>query len=213
MIARITGTLVSVDQEKALVEVGNIAYEVMLPGYCVSALSGKVGQEVSLCTMEYFEGTPGGGNLIPRLVGFMDAAEKEFFLKYTSVKGMGIKKGLKSLSLPIEAIASAIESGDEKIVISMPGIGKRLAQHIIAELSGKLAVYASDAKMPSQAGGKGGVQFSNFQIETLEILVAWGEKRAEAIELIQLACQKHPDIKSAEELVPIVYRLKQGVEV
>jgi hypothetical protein len=47
----------------------------------------------------------------------------------------------------------------------------------------------------------------------LEILIAWGEKRAEVIELIELACDRHPDINSAEELVPLVYRLKQGIEV
>ncbi|MFI4910651.1 MAG: Holliday junction branch migration protein RuvA [Sedimentisphaeraceae bacterium JB056] len=214
MIARITGELLSLDDEKALVSVGNISYEVMLPGYCVSSLSSKIGTEITLCTMEYYEGTPGGGNLIPRMVGFMNSSEKEFFLKYTSVKGMGIKKGLKSLCLPVDAIASAIESGDEKIVISMPGIGKRLAQHIIAELSGKLSGYASDLTMSGQSEISGqGAKFSSYQIETLEILVAWGEKRNEAIELVKLASQKHPDIKTAEELVPIVYRLKQGAEV
>jgi len=212
MIAQITGKIISVDEDKALLAVGNIAYEVLLPGYCVSSLSGRLGEDITLCTMEYYEGTPGGGNLIPRMVGFMNAAEKDFFLKYTSVKGMGIKKGLKSLCLPIDAIASAIESGDEKIVISMPGIGKRLAQHIIAELSGKLAIYASDLTIPSTSQAAGSVKFGSFQIETLEILVAWGEKRNEAIELIQLACQRHPDIKTAEELVPIIYRLKQGAE-
>ncbi len=52
-----------------------------------------------------------------------------------------------------------------------------------------------------------------FQAEALEILIAWGEKRTEAIELIELACQRHPDVNSAEQLVPLVYRLKQGVEV
>ena len=52
-----------------------------------------------------------------------------------------------------------------------------------------------------------------FQVEALEILVAWGERRNEAMELIELACRKHPEIKTAEELVPVVYRLKQGVEV
>ncbi len=47
----------------------------------------------------------------------------------------------------------------------------------------------------------------------MEILIAWGEKRNEAMELIRIACEKHPDIKSAEELVPLVYRIKQGIEV
>lgn len=214
MIAQITGELISLSDDKALVSLGNIAYEVLLPGYCISSLSSKIGTEITLCTMEYYEGTPGGGNLIPRIVGFMNSAEKDFFAKYTSVKGMGIKKGLKSLCLPVETIAAAIESGDEKIVITMPGIGKRLAQHIIAELSGKLAAFAADATMPLYAGSaSAGAKFNRYQLETLEILVAWGEKRNEAIELVKLASQHHPDIKTAEELVPIVYRLKQGAEV
>ena len=55
--------------------------------------------------------------------------------------------------------------------------------------------------------------FKPFQAEALEILVAWGEKRNEAMELIELACQKHSDVTTAEALVPLVYRLKQGVEV
>ena len=46
-----------------------------------------------------------------------------------------------------------------------------------------------------------------------EILIAWGEKRNEAMELVELACKRHPGVKSAEELVPLVYRLKQGIEV
>ena len=212
MIAQITGNLISLRDEVALVSVGNIAYEVMLAGYCIGPLSGQIGSEITLCTLEYYEGTPGGGNLVPRMVGFMSAAEKEFFLKYTSVKGIGIKKGLKSLYMPVDAIASAIESGDEKLVATMPGIGKRLAQHIIAELKGKLAGFAADMVMPTTSPSAAGTKFGRYQIETLEILVAWGEKRNEAIELIQLACQRHPDIKTAEELVPIVYRIKQGAE-
>ncbi len=209
MIANIEGKLIKLDSDCCLVQVGAIGYEVMLPSYCVSALSGQVGSEITLCTMEYYEGTPGGGNLIPRMVGFLNSRERDFFTKYTSVKGMGIKKGLRSLSIPIATIAAAIENADDKILISLSSIGKRMAQQIIAELKGKLQSFAfgAEAAGPSQAG------FRPFQTEALEILIAWGEKRNEAMELVELACRKHPDINSAEALVPLVYRLKQGVEV
>lgn len=209
MIARIRGKLVSLDKDCALVQVGPVYYEIMLPGYAVSALGGKIGSDIILCIMEYYEGTPAGGNLIPRMVGFLSQGEKDFFVKYTSVKGMGIKKGLKSLTIPIGTIADTIEAGDEKMLTTLPGIGKRFAQQIIAGLKGKLADFAlreTTAAVRKEA-------FEAHQIEALEILIAWGEKRAEAIELIQMACTKHPDIKSAEELVPLVYRIKQGIEV
>ena len=210
MIAQIEGKLIELNEAAAVVKVGQVCYEVLLPGYAVSQLGGKVGTDITLCTMEYYEGTPGGGNLIPRMVGFLNTAEKKFFEKYTSVKGMGIKKGLKSLTIPIGTIASSIESGDEKMLVALPGIGKRFAQLIIAELKGKLADFAAGFAAP--AGGEA-VKFETFQIEALEILIAWGEKRNEAMELIELTCRKHPDIKSAEQLVPLVYRIKQGVEV
>jgi len=186
MIARIEGKLVKLDTDCCLVQVGAVGYEVMLPGYCVSALSGQAGSNITLCTMEYYEGTRGGGNLVPRMVGFLSSSERDFFTKYT-----------------------AIENADDKTLMSLPGVGRRMSQQIIAELQGKLQAFAAGAE-PAAAIGAG---FKPFQTEALEILIAWGEKRAEAMELVELACRKHPDIGSAEALVPLVYRLKQGVEV
>jgi len=211
MIAKIDGKLVSLETDSALVQVGAICYEVMLPGYAVSELANSISNEISLCTMEYFEGTPGRGNLIPRLVGFLTTGERDFFGKYTSVKGMGVKKGLKSLTIPISRIASAIETGDEKLLMSLPSVGKRLGQLIIAELKGKLEDFA----ISESTGGTvvSASAFEAYQIEAMEILIAWGEKRNEMMELIELACKRHPDVRTAEELVPLVYRMKQGIEV
>jgi Holliday junction DNA helicase RuvA len=209
MIAGIEGKLVKLNTETALVQVGSITYEVMLPGYCVNALSGLIGSDILLCTMEYYEGSLGGGNLIPRLVGFLSSTEREFFTTFISVKGMGIRKGLRALSIPIGDIAAAVENGDEKMLMSLPGIGRRMAQQTVAELKGKLQTFAVGAELARAAA----MQFKPFQIEAIEVLVAWGEKRNEAMELVELAVKKHPDVQTAEELVPLVYRLKQGVEV
>ena len=210
MIAQIEGKLVSLNSDTALVQIGQICYEILLPGYLAGVLSGKIGQDITLCTMEYYEGSMAGGNLVPQIVGFLSPGEKDFFRRYTSVGGIGIKKGLKSLAVPIAVIAAAIESADDKTLIALPGIGKRLAQHIIAELKGKLTNFVIGAE---PVKGKEETDFTGFQIEALEILIAWGEKRIEASELINLACRKHPQIKTAEELVPLVYRIKQGIEV
>lgn len=209
MIARIEGKLINLNSDTALVQIGQICYEVLLPGYLSNYLSGKIGQDITLCIMEYYEGNMAGGNLVPQMVGFLSPGEKEFFKRYTSVSGIGIKKGLKSLALPIETIASAIENGDDKTLIALPGIGNRLAQHIIAELKGKLADFAISQLVKTAAEPA----FRDYQIEALEILIAWGEKRIEATDLINLACKKHPQIKTAEELVPLIYRIKQGIEV
>jgi holliday junction DNA helicase RuvA len=211
MIARIKGKLVSLEEGSGLIEVGPICYQVMLPGYGVAALAGQVGAEVVLCTLQYYEGSLGGGNLIPRLVGFLNDSEREFFDVFTTVKGVGIKKGLKALSMPIPEVAAAIEDGDEKRLMMLQGIGKRMAQQIVAELKGKVTGFAAAAATARTAAAAG--QFAPYQAEALEILIAWGEKRNEAMELVDLACRKHPQIKTAEELVPLVYRVKQGIEV
>ncbi|MHC4792530.1 MAG: Holliday junction ATP-dependent DNA helicase RuvA, partial [Planctomycetota bacterium] len=102
-----------------------------------------------------------------------------------------------------------IENGDDKALTALPEIGKRTAQQIIAELRGKMETFAIGAEVvrPQE------IRFKPFQAEALEILIAWGEKRSEAMELIELACDRHPEVNSAEELVPLVYRLKQGIEV
>ena len=210
MIAQVEGKLVNLEEDSGLLQVGQVCYEVMLPGYAISELSGKIGSDITLCTMEYYEGTPGRGNLVPKMIGFLSKGEREFFTRYISVKGMGIKKGLKSLTMPISTIAHAIETGDEKMLLTLPAVGKRLAQLIIAELKGKLEAFAiGEGPALSVAGG----EFENFQVEAMEILIAWGEKRNESMELIKIASEKHPDIKSAEQLVPLVYRIKQGIEV
>lgn len=209
MIARIQGKLIGLETDRALLEVGPLTYEVLLPGYAVAQLSNRIGQDITLRTLEYYEGTLGGGNLVPRVVGFLSQDERNFFLRFTSVKGVGIRKGLRSLSVPIATIAEAIEAGNEKVLCSLPGVGKRLAQVMLAELKGKLGDYALGPGIEPTARHA----FERFQVEALEVLVAWGEKRAEAMDLIALTCQRHPDIKSAEELVPLAYRIKQGIEV
>lgn len=209
MIAGLEGKLIRLGTETALIQVGSITYEIMLPGYCVNALSGAIGNDIVFCTMEYYEGTLGGGNLIPRIVGFLSEAERDFFHKLTSVKGIGIRKGLRTLSIPIAAIAAAVEGSDEKTLMTLPGLGKKMAQQIIVELKGKLQGFTDGA----EPGRTPATFFKPFQAEALEILIAWGEKRNDAMDLIELACKKHPQIKTAEELVPLVYRLKQGVEV
>ena len=93
--------------------------------------------------------------------------------------------------------------------MTLPGIGRKMAQQTVAELKGKLQTFALGAE-PARVAQ---TQFKPFQIEAIEVLVAWGEKRNEAMELVELAGKKHPEVQTAEELVPLVYRLKQGVEV
>ena len=78
---------------------GGFGYEVMVPGGLALRLRqhGAAGTELTLHTLDYIEGGPGGGQMVPRLLGFTDPMDREFFRLLTSVKGFGPKKALRSL--------------------------------------------------------------------------------------------------------------------
>lgn len=207
MIAKISGTLAEVADAAVLIEVGEIGYEVMVPGYALELLASKIGQQVSLYTLEYLEGSLAtGGNLVPRLIGFMHSEERAFFERFTSVKGVGMRKALKALSMPISRVASAIEAKDTKLLQSLPGVGRRLADQMVAELAGKMDEFALEAA--AQRGDTSG--WAQGHTEALEILLQLGERRSDAQELIERVRQVDPKMDRPEEIVQAVYRLKAG---
>jgi len=210
MIARITGNLVELnsDGNTVLLEVGDIAYELMVPGYAVSDLSRQINHTITLYCLEYFEGSAVGGNLIPRLIGFPQTRDKEFFQRFISVKGIGIRKALRALARPPADIAAIIENDDTKMLATLPEIGKRTAQQIVAELKGKVSKFALEATYPA---GRARKPLTDIEREALEILLQLGERPAEAQELISRAMKVHEEIKTTDALVQAVYRLKAGV--
>ena len=210
MIARITGTIIEIDPEAntVLLEVGDIAYELMAPGYAVGDLSQKLNQTITLYCLEYYEGSAAGGNLIPRMIGFPQSGDKSFFQRFISVKGIGIRKALRCLARPLADIAHSIEAGDAKMLSTLPEIGKRTAEQIIAELKGKMSDFAVAATGTARAGRK---PLSPVETETLEILLQLGERTGEAEESIARAMKTFAEPPTTDALVQAVYRLKAGV--
>lgn len=209
MITKIVGKLESIKDEYIIVGVNGLYYQVLLPSGLVQKLrlSKDVGDEISLYTLYYIEGGFGMGNQFPRLIGFLNELDREFFEKFITVKGLGEKKALKSLTMPVKNIAAAIELGNTKELSSLPGIGPRMAEKIIAELKGKLSVFAlmKEGEPLTVKHEK----LLDFKDETLEILTEQlGYKKKEAQEMIYTAFFKNKNIKSAEELVKEIYSLK-----
>lgn len=209
MIARITGTLLSLDgtANAVLLEVGDIAYEVMVPGYSVSDLSQKINRSVTLFCLEYHEGSASGSNFVPRLVGFPQAQDKAFFQRFISVKGIGIRKALRALARPLADIAYSIEQGDTKMLITLPEIGKRTAEQIIAELKGKMEDFAIAAVHPAGVVRKAR---SEIEQEAIDILIQLGERADQAENLIERVMRGRDDIKTTDAIVQAVYRAKAG---
>ena len=72
------------------------------------------------------------------LFGFMSNEEKKLFRELLKVNGIGWKTALNLLGLWGENLMRAIQLEDDKILSSVPGIGKKTAQKIIVDLKGSI---------------------------------------------------------------------------
>jgi Holliday junction DNA helicase RuvA len=173
----------------------DLSLEVLLPGFVARELAGRVGQRVALYTLMYLESQNQGASFTPRLIGFTSPSQREFFELFTTVKGIGNRRALRSLAEPVGVVAGAIESGDTKVLTGLPEIGKRMAETVIAELKGKAAPFALELKDPDRAPGpmKGrgtvgtGSTLTSGGQEAVEVLVRLGEARPEAERQVERA--------------------------
>jgi len=206
MIARIAGRLEQVADGAALIDAGSgLWYEVLVPSCDVQRLSRRIGHDVVLHTIHYLEGDPARGAQQPRLVGFGSEADREFFRVFTTVKGIGMRRALRALVRPVGQVASAIVNKDAAFLVALPEIGKRTAETIIAELSGRVDAFAAEAAAAGVAA-----ELAGPAAEALAVLVQLGERRADAAALIERVAAVAPDLTSPEQIIQHVYRLKAG---
>lgn len=204
MIARIAGRLEELTGSAALIEVdGGLWYEVLVPACDVERLRRRIGQDVILHTIHYLEGDPSRGAQTPRLIGFSSEMDREFFRLFTKVKGIGVRKALRALIRPVGELAAAIQNKDTKLLVALPEIGKRTAETVIAELHGKVDKFAGEAA-PMES------RIPPAAEEAIAVLVQLGERRADAIALVERVLAVAPELESAEEIIQLVYRLKAG---
>lgn len=206
MISRLRGKLVQLRDQVGLVENGGLFYEVLLPSALVERLKdeGRLDQEIIFETIYYIEAGDRKSNHFPRLIGFLNRFDREFFSLFTQVPGMGMKKALKSLILPIKDIARAIESKDAARLTQLPGVGGRLAEKIIAELHGRTARFAlSKEEQPLASVDH---QAPLLADEAEEILIQLQYSKQDAQKMIEAALKARPDIKQVEQLITEIFQ-------
>jgi Holliday junction DNA helicase RuvA len=125
MITKITGKLVALAQDELTLGVEAVEREILISEFTRRSLQSRLGETVTLHTIEYLEGNPMQGRLTPRMIGFLNVVEREFFDLFCSVDGVGVKKALRAMVRPVGEVASAIEDQDAKVLSSLPGIGPR----------------------------------------------------------------------------------------
>jgi Holliday junction DNA helicase RuvA len=207
MISRITGTIIHLREDRATIDHNGLAYDVLIPGGILEHLRQKRGKEVTLYTFQYLEGGMGSSNAIPRLAGFQNDIDREFFEKLITVPGMGIKAALKALSAPVQSIARAIEAKDVAALVSLPGVGRRTAEKIIAQLNGKLAKFAlirDDTEILPHG------KEPDFKDEVIDVLTQLGYGAEESEILLRQGLSSNAKIDNAEEMIHEIFRQQSG---
>ncbi len=209
MISRLRGTLTEVTDNHALVENHGLFYEVMIPSGLAERLkeAGQTGSEITFETIYFIEAGDRKSNEYPRLVGFTDPIDREFFSLLIQVPGMGIKKTLKSLVIPIRDISAAIETKNTSVLTRLPGVGARLAEKIIAELHGKTAKFAlSRVEEPLAVAERTALPLVD---EAIEVLLQLQYRRAEAVQMVESAIKNNRGIDRVGDLITVIFKNEQ----
>jgi Holliday junction DNA helicase RuvA len=206
MITRITGKPVSVASDTLTLRVDAFEYEVLIPEFTRRHLQNKIGEEISLHTIQYLEGNTMQGRLTPRLVGFLSDIEREFFLMFCEVDGVGVKKALRAMVRPVPEVATLIEEQDAKGLAELPGIGPATAERIIAKLRRKVPKFALlvAREVPPEGDTEHDVLSTAF-----DTLLALGHSETDARRLLDDALTRQKTYKDVDSLLRAVYEKRQ----
>ncbi len=143
MIGRLHGRIVAEGTDGlVVVDVGGVGYEVLVPlgtgGRCPRDDDGRVTLMVVTHVRE---------DAIT-LYGFAHEGDRTAFRLLTAVTGVGPRTAVGVLSLlPVQELVGTILKNDSRKLMTVPGVGKKLAERVILELKDKVAAGA--IPMPS----------------------------------------------------------------
>lgn len=207
MITKITGKLLSVDDDAVTLEIGALEYEVLIPDFNRRQLQSQTGQTISLHTLHYLDGNPAHGRITPKLVGFLRNIEREFFEMFCSVDGVGVKKALRAMVRPVQDVAVLIEEQDAKGLSALPGIGAAMAERIIAKLRRKMPKFALLVGREEPVADD--VQRDVVE-DTFQALCTLGHSESDAKRLIDAVLATRKRFKDVNAFLAAIYEHSHG---
>jgi Holliday junction DNA helicase RuvA len=201
MIDAVAGVLAGKTPTSAVVRVGGFSIRLLISVSCFETLP-AVGREVSLLSYLHVREDA------LQLYGFADEVERTMFERLISVSGIGPRLAVGILSgATASRVREAIEAGDPDFLVTLPGVGKKLAQRLVVELREKFAPGIT-AVAPAAAGTPGALQIG-LAADAASALVSLGFSRSGAQSAVQEALQELGAKATAEALVRRA--LQQGV--
>ncbi len=173
MIASVEGRVGAIAADSLVIEVGGIGYRVFVAPAVLSIT--PPGSNLKLHTYHLVREDQ------QALFGFRTAEELGFFNLLLTVTGVGPKVALAIVgSRPTADLQLAILMQDQAVLVSIPGIGKKLAERIIFELKEKVSAAGV-------AAGSSAAVSTASEGEVVAALQALGYSLGEAREASRLA--------------------------
>jgi Holliday junction DNA helicase RuvA len=202
MFTRISGTIAERGDDRVLIDVGGLGYEIVLPPCVDEKVPRTLGERV---TLDVYPVLAIDGNAARyTFFGFGNAVEREFFEALISVASIGPKTAARAFSLPMGRIAQAIDAGDHGFLVKLPGIGQQKARDIVAKLQGKVTKFL----LIQDPRPRAAEAIPDFAEEALAVLLQLEYKRGEAEAMIAETLRALPDLRDAETLLAEAYRRK-----
>ncbi len=148
MIGRLRGIVEAIGESHCIIDVGGVGYEVQASARALRSMT--LGEPVTLTIDTHVREDA------IRLYGFASEVERTWFRTLQGVQGVGAKVALSALGvLAPHDLANAIALGDWATVERAPGIGRKLAQRIVAELKDKAPMLSVGAVAQGPVASKG----------------------------------------------------------
>src|SRR5262249_26246435 len=116
--------------------------------------------------------------------------------------GVGVKKALRALVLPVGEVAEAIEQQDLKALSGLPRVDTATAERIVAKLPRKIHKFAL---MGARAEPQETAADRDALPETFEALRALGHSESDARRLVESALDGKTKFKTVEDMLQAIY--------
>ena len=189
MIAHLSGTLLSKQATSVIVDVSGVGYEVNIPLSTFYDLE-DTGSKVQLRIYTHVKEDA------LQLYGFKTARERELFINFISVSGIGPKLGIALLSgMSADELIASIKTNNLARLTLIPGVGKKTAERLIVDLREKMAALSTaqlEEESPRQPAEMSSAD--NVRSEALSGLMNLGYQRSAAEKAIDSALSDGGDI-------------------